>query len=93
MCGKEPGCGAIVQSKYVERHNNVFRILFFEILANYKLVPKEDYARYKPIKPNSVYEDDQVRALWDVPLFAEKTEVRANRIDVRMIDKKEENLF
>ena len=30
-----------------------------------------------------------MRALWDVPLFAEKTEVRANRIDVRIINKKE----
>ena len=101
MCGKEPegvahvlaGCGAIVQSKYVERHNNVLRILFFEILANYKLVPREDNAWFKPIKPEPVYQDDQVRALWYVPLFAEKIEVRANRIDVRIIDKKEEKVI
>ena len=39
------------------------------------------------------YGDDQVRALWDVPLFAEKTEVRANRIEVRIIDKKEEKVI
>ena len=101
ICGKEPesvahvlaGCGAIVQSKYVERHNSVLRILFFEILANYNLVPREDYAWYKPNNPKPVYEDDQVRALWDVPLFAEKIEVRANRIDVRIIDKKQEKVI
>ena len=101
MCGKEPdsvahvlaGFGAIVQSKYVERHNNLLRILFFKILANYKLVPREDYAWYKPIKPKPVYDNGQVRALWDVLPFAEKTEVRANCIDVRIIDKNEEKVI
>ena len=34
-----------------------------------------------------------MRALWEVPLFAEKTELRANRIDVRIIDKKEEKVI
>ena len=34
-----------------------------------------------------------MRALWDVPLFAEKTEVRENRIEVRIIDKKEEKVI
>lgn len=86
-------CGAIMQSKYEERHNNVLRILFFKILTNYELVPREDRAWYKPIKPKPVFEDEQVRALWDIPLFAEKTEARANRIDVRIIDKKEEKVI
>ena len=39
------------------------------------------------------YGDDQVLALRDVPLFAENTEVRANRIEVRIIDKKEEKVI
>ena len=30
--------------------------------------------------------------MWDVPLFAETTEVRANLIEVRIIDKKEEKV-
>ena len=34
-----------------------------------------------------------MRALWDVPLFAEKTELRANPIDERIIDKKEEKVI
>ena len=33
-----------------------------------------------------------MRALWDVPLFAEKTELRANPIDERIIGKKEEKV-
>ena len=84
-------CDSII--KVHGEHNNVLTILFLEILANYKLVPREDYAWYKPIKPKPVYEDDQVRALWDVPLFAEKTEVRANRIDMRTTDQKEEKVI
>ena len=48
------GCGAIVQSKFMEGHTNVLRILFFEILAKYKLELREDYAWFKPIKPKPV---------------------------------------
>ena len=46
MCGKETEsvahvlalCGAIVQSEYVERHNNVLRILFFEIFEGLHVI-------------------------------------------------------
>lgn len=34
-----------------------------------------------------------MRALWDVPLFAEKTELRLNPSDERIIDKKEEKVI
>ena len=33
-----------------------------------------------------VYEANNAQAFWDVPLFAEHQEVRANRIDVRIIN-------
>ena len=72
-------CGAIMQSKYEERHNNVLRILFFKILTNYELVPREDRAWYKPIKPKPVFEDEQVRALWDIPLLYN------NKINARVL--------
>ena len=54
------GCTAIAQTKYLERHNNVLRIFFFEILAIYNLVPRTEYAWYKQVKPKPVCEDDQV---------------------------------
>ena len=55
MCGKcqesNPhvlaGCSAIAQTKYLERHNSVLRILFFEILSKHNLLPREEYAWYK----------------------------------------------
>ena len=41
---------------------------------------------YSPLKPKPVYEANNAQAFWDVPLFAEHQEVRANRIDVRIIN-------
>ena len=95
MCGKGQesvahvlaGRSAIAQTKYLERHNSVLRILFFEILTKYNLLPREEYTWYKRISPKPVYENEELKALWDVPLFAEKVEVRANRIDAQVIDK------
>ena len=95
MCGKGQesvahvlaGCSAVAQTKYLERHNSVLRILFFEILSKYNLLPREEYAWYKRISPKPVYENEELKALWDVPLFAEQVEVRANRIDAQVIDK------
>ena len=81
------GCSGIAQTKYLERHNSVPRILFFEILTKYNLLPREEYAWYKRIRPKPVYENKELKALWDVPLFAKQVEVRANRIDAQVIDK------
>ena len=35
---------------------------------------------YLLLKPNPVYEANNAQAFWDVPLFAEHQEVRANRV-------------
>ena len=50
MCGKGQesvahvfaGCSGIAQTKYLERHNSVPRILFFEILTKYNLTPRQN---------------------------------------------------
>ena len=34
-----------------------------------------------------MYENDRVVAYWDVPLLADSTHVKANRIDARLMDK------
>ena len=39
-----------------------------------------------PETPKPEYKNDGASAFWDVPVYAEKTEVRANRIDVRVVD-------
>ena len=42
---------------------------------------------YSQPQPKSMYENDRVVAYWDVPLFADTTHVKANRIGARIIDK------
>ena len=40
-----------------------------------------------PETPKPEYKNDLASAFWDVPVYAEKTEARANRIDARVVDK------
>jgi len=37
------------------------------------------------VKPKPLYENERTKAFWDVAVYAEDTEVRANRIDARVI--------
>jgi len=43
---------------------------------------------YSPIVPKPLYKNDHSKAYWDVPVYTENTEVRANRIDVRIVNHK-----
>ena len=40
-----------------------------------------------PKEPDQITENNSITAYWDVLVFAENTEVRANRIDARIVDK------
>ena len=42
---------------------------------------------YSPVqpKPVHVYQDDKRTAYWDVPVFAERLQVRGNRVDARFV--------
>ena len=37
-----------------------------------------------------LYQNDQVTAYWDVPVYADHTEMQANRVDARIVDKERE---
>ena len=41
---------------------------------------------YSPIKPQPVYETAEVQAYWDVPVYCELQELRANRVDTRVVN-------
>ena len=75
----------LAQNKHTTRHNAALKILFFEILQDLGLVDSVP-PWYSPIKPTPVYESNNAQAFWDVPLFAEHQEVRANRVDARIIN-------
>ena len=81
------GCSSALaaQGKYLARHNGVVKILFFELLCNFKLI-EETPPWYLKTTPKPEYHNERASAFWDVPLFAEINEVRANRIDARIVD-------
>ena len=93
MCRKNPesvrhvlsGLSALAQMKYLSRHNAALKILFFELLKDLKMTSKFP-PWYSPIQPKPLYENASVKAFWDAAVFAENMEVRANRVDVRIID-------
>ena len=86
------GCPTLAQNKYLERHNNALKILFFEILKDANLIDKVP-PWFSQVKPKPAYENDQFQAYWDVPLYAEHAEVRANRIDARFMDHQQEKVI
>ena len=82
------GCRALAQTKYLQRHNNAFKILFFEVLRSLDVIAKvETYAWFSQVTLKPLYENEHATAFWDVPLFADTTQVKANRIDATVIDK------
>ena len=91
MCGKAQefiahvlsSCSALAQTKYLSRHNGALKILFFELLKDYQLIEAVP-PWYSPTQPKPLYQNDQVTAYWDV--HADHTEVRANRVDARIVD-------
>ena len=87
LCNNSPtvqhvlsGCPAFAQSKYLWRHNAALKIVFFEMLKDLELVDKIP-PWYSPTQPKPKYEDGEVEAFWDVPVFGESIELKANRID------------
>ena len=41
---------------------------------------------YSPTEPKPIYENDRAQAYWDVAVYADQVEVKANRIDARIVD-------
>ena len=80
------GCSALAQTKYLQRHNNAFKILFFEVLRSLDLITKVE-PWFSQVTPKPLCENEHATAFWDVPLFADTTQVKANRIDATVIDK------
>ena len=76
---------------YLNRHNSALKIPFSEKLKDFDFI-ESNPSWYSPVQPKSVYENDRAEAYWDVPVYAESTIVKANRIDVRIVDKEKKLL-
>ena len=79
------GCSALAQNKYLLRHNMALKVLFYELLRDQDLL-EEVPPWYSPVMPKPVYKSEQVEAWWDVPVYADHQEVRANRVDARVVN-------
>ena len=98
LCGKVAesvahvlaGCSSLAQTKYLYRHNAALKILFFELLREHGLI-EEVPPWYSPVMPKPAYQNTTSEAFWDIPIYAEHNEVKANRIDARLVshEKKE----
>ena len=75
------GCSALAQTKYY-----AFKILFFEVLRSLDLITKVE-PWFSQVTPKPLYENEHAADFWDVLVFADTTQVKANRIDATVIDK------
>ena len=73
------GCSVLAQSKYLERHNAALKVLFFKMSRELTLIYSVP-PWYSRVVPKPVYESLEALAFWDVPVYAEHTIVKANRI-------------
>ena len=48
------GCSALAQTKYLHRHNNAFKILFFEVLRSLDLITKVE-PWFSQVTPKPLY--------------------------------------
>jgi len=75
------------QTKYPARHNAELKILYFELLKDVDVISATP-PWHSPALLQPLYENQRAKAFWDVPMHAESTELRANRVEARIIDNK-----
>lgn len=100
MCGEGPesmthvlaGCPSLAQSKYLERHNFVLKVFFFEMLKDLELADSTP-PWFSDVKPKPLNKSHDAEAYWDVPVQADRIYVRSNRVDARFIHHKNKKVL
>ena len=95
MCNKAPesvahvlsGCSALAQNKYLTRHNNVLKVLYFEVLPELQLVESLP-AWYTLIKPKARIRLRGCPRVWDLPTYGKSRELQSSRIDAKIVNHK-----
>ncbi|PFX14061.1 hypothetical protein AWC38_SpisGene21812 [Stylophora pistillata] len=86
------GCPSLAKSKYLEKHNFVLKVFFFEMLNDLELADSTP-PWFSDVKPKPLYKSPDAEAYWDVPVYADHTYVRSNRVDARFIDHKNKKVL
>ena len=77
-------CSSLAQTKYLYRHNAALKILFFELLRKHGLI-EEVPPWYSPVMPKPANQNTTSKAFWDIPIYSEHNEVRANWINAPLV--------
>ena len=85
-------CSVLAQSKYKTRHDPSLKVLFFDLLCDMGLIESAPSC-CSPDTQKPEYKNERASAFWDVPVYAEKMEVRANRIDAIVVDKQKKKVL
>ncbi|PFX32789.1 Cofilin/actin-depolymerizing factor-like [Stylophora pistillata] len=67
-------CPALAQSKYLDRHNAVLKVLFFEVCKELELVDSVP-PWYSLVSAKPVYESSDAQAYWDVPVCTDEVPI------------------
>ena len=98
LCGKAAvglphvlaACSALAQN--LSRHNAAHKTLFFEMLKVMKLANTFP-PWYSPKVPEPHYESVEAQAFWDVPVYSEYNDMKANRAEDRFVDRKSKKVM
>ena len=78
------GCEKLAPTEYVERHNNVAKVLHNALLMRYNLTEKKE--EYFECQSKRIVENRNTKIYWDRTIITDRT-VQANRPDIAIIDK------
>lgn len=78
------GCPSLAQTDYLQRHNNVAKVVHQALAKRYGLTEVEK--PYYKCKPEQVLRNGEAKILWDSAINTDRA-VEANRPDIVLIDK------
>jgi len=79
------GCEVLAKNEYLERHNKALSYIHWLLCRKFHIKVEEKWYDHKP---ETVTENESVKLLWDMPIQTDR-EIRANRPDIIVKDKKE----
>ena len=95
LCHQQPetihhiisGCSQLANNVYTTRHNNVAKFVHLRLGEKCKLL-EEGKHRWYNHEPNSVYENETYKLLWDFLIQTDK-KLKHNKLDIILYNKKE----
>ncbi|XP_044760829.1 uncharacterized protein LOC123318276 [Coccinella septempunctata] len=84
------GCTKLAKTRYIERHNQVAKIVYLELLKMCGM--EHDDTPYYKYEPNAVRENVQFKIYWDKTILTNRT-VQHNRPDITLVDRRKKKTY